>query len=58
MTKEEALKRLTSMKICTECQISGKATFCDGCKWNYETGTLDEIVQTLGFVIKILGETE
>ena len=58
MTKREALKHLTAMKMCTECQINGKSSFCDDCKWNYETGTLGEIAQTLDLVIKALGETE
>ena len=55
MTKEEALKHLTAMKICTECQISGKSTFCDDCEWNYESGTLGEVVQALDIAIKSLG---
>lgn len=55
MSKEEALKHLIAMKICTECEISGKSTFCDDCEWNYESGTLVEIAQTLDIAIKSLG---
>lgn len=54
MTWEEALKHLTAMKICTECQISGKSTFCDDCEWNYESGTLGDVVQALDIAIKSL----
>lgn len=46
MKKTELIKRLTAMKICTECQIMGKP--CDdNCKWQYEVGNMGEIVHTL-----------
>lgn len=54
MTKEEALRHLNAMKICTECQIKSKLSVCDDCRWQYESGTMGEIVQTLDMAINML----
>ena len=57
MTNEELIKRLTAMKICTQCEISGKP--CDdNCKWQYEAGNMGEIVQTLEQTIEALKQMD
>lgn len=57
MINEELIKRLTAMKICTECQIKGKP--CDdNCKWQYEAGNMGEIVQTLEQTIEVLEQMD
>lgn len=51
MTKDEAVKRLSVYIVCLKCEISGKE--CDdNCRYQYEAGTMGEIVEALETLIR------